>query len=93
MDVPALEDILDNIVDDVRKEFPDKSEFEAAFMALRLNLTILVQSLSTIGIEGNGLASDQLYGVCSGLVETVQWMAAKEMAADTVRDVDNGSEL
>lgn len=93
MEIPALDDILDNIVEDVRKEFPDKSEFEAAFMALRLNLTILVQSLAAIGIEGQGLATEQLYGVCTGLVETVQWMAAKEMAADTVRDVDNGSEL
>lgn len=93
MEVPALDEILDAIVTDVRKEYPDKSEFEAAFMALRLNLTILVQSMAEIGVRGYGLASEQLYGVCSGLAETVQWMAAKEMAAETVRDFDNGSEL
>ncbi len=83
-----LDNILDAIVDDVMKEFPEKSDFEAGFMALRLNLTILVQQLAEFGMRGEGLPTEALYGVCHGLVETCQWMAAKEMAADTVRDIE-----
>ncbi len=83
-----LDNILDAIVEDVMKEFPEKSDFEAGFMALRLNLTILVQQLAEHGMAGNGLSSEGLYGVCHGLVQTCQWMAAKEMAADTVRDIE-----
>ncbi len=83
-----LDNILDNIVEDVLKEYPEKSEFEAGFMALRMNLTILVQQLAEVGMLGQGLSHDALYGVCSGLVDTCQWMASKEMAADTMRDIE-----
>lgn len=83
-----LDNILDAIVEDVLKEYPEKNDFEASFLALRMNLTVLVQSLAKIGMEGQGLDSTQLYGMCQGLCQTVEWMAAKEMAADTMRDIE-----
>lgn len=88
MDELHLDSILDAIVEDVQKEFPDKSEFEAGFMALRMKLTITIQFLAEIGMTGDGLSNEMLFRLCSSLVETCQWMAAKEMAADTVRDID-----
>lgn len=85
----SLDNILDNIVDDVLKEYPDKSEFEAAFMALRINLTVLTQTIAQIGMMGDGLTHETLFVICNNLVDTCLWMAAKEMAADTVREIED----
>lgn len=86
--VPPLDTILDDIVDDIMKEFPEKSDLEASLMALRLNITILVQQMATIGMGGEGLSSESLYGVCLGLAQTCEWLASKEMAAEAMRDIE-----
>lgn len=83
-----LDTVLDGLCEDILKDHPDMPEVEAAFMAIRLNLTILVQTLAQFGMTGADLPPDALYGVCNGLVQTCQWMAAKEMAAITMRDIE-----
>jgi hypothetical protein len=65
------------------------SESEVAFATIRLNLTVLCQTLAQIGMSGDYLDNEQLFGITSGLVETVQWMAAKEMLSMTLDDIQN----
>lgn len=83
-----LSTVLDKTVEDIMVEFPEKSEFEASFTALRLQFTAMAQKLNQIGMTGNGLDLSTLYWLCLGLTETCFWMAAKEMAAQTMRDID-----
>jgi hypothetical protein len=40
-------------------------------------------------MSGDYLDNEQLFGITSGLVETVQWMAAKEMLSMTLDDIQN----
>lgn len=84
-----LDSILDDIVDNVCNEFPDKSEFEAAFTAVRLNLMVVTRTLTEIGMSGSSLSNEALFNICTGLTATCTWMVAKEMAADVVRDIDD----
>ena len=90
--VLSIETILDNIVEDVKKEWPDASDFEASFIAVSTNLKVLTQTMATIGMIKGSLDERTLYAITSSLVQTCQWMAAKELAAMTLRDIDQAQQ-
>lgn len=84
----TLDNVLDAIVDDLIKDNPEVPEFEAAFLAVQLNLTVLLQMLAMVGTRGEGLTDQELYHACFKLKETLEWMAAKQMAAQTMRQIE-----
>lgn len=86
--MPDLLSVLDAVAAGLTEDQPEMSEAEVVVATVRLNLTVLCQTLAQIGVTGDGLDNEQLYGITSGLVETVQWMAGKEMLAATLSDID-----
>lgn len=80
--------ILDAMSDDMAKDFPHMSETEIAFSVIRINLTVLTNTLCQIGMTGEDLANESLYGMTAGLVETLQWMAAKELNTQVMSDIE-----
>lgn len=80
---------LDRIADDMSKDFPDMSEAEVALAVIRLNLTVLVTTLTQLGMNGEDLSNEALYGICMGLVDTCQWMLAKELVDHTMPLIEN----
>ena len=87
-DMSNLSNVLDAIVDDVQSGSPETTEFEAAFAAIRLNLSVCLEQLALYGMTGEDFRNDQLYGLCKGLAETIEWMLAKELAHAAVRDIE-----
>lgn len=88
-ELPSLHDILDNIVEDVKKEFPVKDEFEASFYAAQMHLGIVIQMMSLAGMEKQSLDAEELYRACWNLLELNKWMAAKQLAAVAMREIES----
>lgn len=81
--------VLDMVADGLAKDRPDLSEAEVALSTIRLNLTVLAQTLAEIGVTGEGLSNDALYGICNGIVDTCAWIIAKEMVDETMPEIEN----
>lgn len=84
---------LDIVAAEMAKDMPHLSEAEIALATVRLNLTVAGTMLARIGITGEGLSNDAMYGFCTGLVETCEWIVAKEEAwasASEIEDFANG---
>lgn len=89
-ELPTLHEILDNIVEDVKKEFPGvKDEFEASFYAAQMHLGIVIQMMSMAGMEKQSLDAEELYRACWNLLELNKWMAAKQLAAIAMREIES----
>lgn len=81
--------VLDAVADGLAEENPDMNEAEVALATIRLNLTVLVTTLTQIGMNGEDLSNDALYGICTGLVETCEWILAKELVNHTMPLIEN----
>lgn len=86
--MPDLLTVLDAVAAGLSEDQPQLSEAEVALATIRLNLTVLCQTLAGIGMTGDGLDNEQLYGITTGLVETVQWLVSKELLTETLNDID-----
>ena len=87
MKVPSLESVLDDMVSKIQQDEPNVTEWEASFSAVRANLSAMTQVLTMIGMEKGELDTRMLYIMCENLIQTIQWMAAKELAAQTLREM------
>jgi hypothetical protein len=81
--------LLDAVAFDVAKDNPALSEAEVALVVTKMNLTVLALSLSTAYVQGYGLNSEGLYVLTSGLIETAEWLAGKEMMATTMPKIES----
>lgn len=89
MEVPTLPEVLDHIVEDIMKEFPEKNEFEAAFFAANMHISALTQMMAQSGMDHLSLTEQELYSACWNLAELNKWMAAKLLTAETMRQIED----
>lgn len=71
--------LLDIVSQEVSQEYPEKSEAEVVLITTRLNLTALAETLLTWIQMGEGLTVEGLCGVTEGIVDTCDWLVAKEL--------------
>jgi hypothetical protein len=88
-----MSDTLDIVFETMKKEEPEWTDLQTAFHVIRMNLTAFVQAMAEFGVTGEDLPNESLYGVTTGVVEMVEWMAAKEGISDVVagfeKELDN----
>jgi|SRR5688572_1025695 len=75
----------------------DKTEDQATVTTMRLNLHGLIDSLIEVGQTGADLSNAQLALLVGGLLDTLSWITARDMARDAWQEieifanVDNGN--
>lgn len=92
----SLVDTLDTINADIAASFPEMSDTETAIRTLRVTLSAMTEALWEFGATGFDMPNDGVAGLCSGLIETLNWMLAKEILSDTWEGIEaaaNGETL
>lgn len=84
----SLQGALDFVAEAMAKDFPEMSEAEVAFSTVRLNLTAVGTMLAQFGMTGRDLPNESLYGICTGLIETVEWMVAKDESWASSKEIE-----
>lgn len=87
-----MESNLVNILDDVNKslmeDYPELNESQAAFRTTLINLQVLIANLIDFGMSGEDLPNQALANVVQGLIDTVEWMVAKDQVDGIVKSFE-----
>lgn len=65
-----------------------KTEDQATVTTMRLNLHGLVNSLIEVGQTGADMPNAQLALLVSGLLDTLSWITARDMARDAWQEIE-----
>jgi|SRR5688572_13613649 len=82
----GLIDLLDSTVASFLAD--GKSEDQATITTMRLNLHGLVNSLIEVGQTGEDMPNAQLALLVSGLLDTLSWITARDMARDAWQEIE-----